>query len=193
MPSSLSPAFVRINYHSAYGLHTQTIPTLDWAPTFAIGGKGNFGTWDTIGYDADAMIQELITAEADIMPAGVEFDNYIIYTQATPTADPQPRASGTLAIPGAVASPGWNKAVQVTISMRTSNFGIFKLVLLDAATGDDFAKETVTVPMSALQAIFDILIDTARGWSGQDNGRPETFISQTKDLNDRLRKTYRLS
>jgi len=193
MPASLSPAFVLLNYHSEFAPHKQIVPTLNWFDETSSGGSGTFDSWTAGHIDADDMIKDLVNAMKDAYPTTITYDNYVIFTQADATANPVPVAAGTLAIDGTVVTPGWYKAVQGTFSWRTSAFGLSKLVLLDLASGDDFDKNN-TVPGSG--PLFNMNAEVtadAKGWSGQDNGQPMTFISVTKTLNEKLRRAYRMT
>ena len=191
MPASPAPAFFRINYHSAFGPHTAQVPTLAWEadPSFPIAGK--FVTWDGGTVDADVMINDYVTALLPFYPSTVVFDNYIIFSQPTPSDDPLPVASNVFtALVGTATGAGWTKAVQLTMSVRSTNFGIAKYVFLDAASGDLF--DPIRSPDASMTALLAIVSDTTRAFSAQDNGRPVTFIGLTKDLNDKLRKAYRM-
>jgi len=193
MASSLSPAFVLINYHSEFAPHKQIIPTLNWFDETSSGGSGTFDSWTAGHIDADDMIKDLVNAMKGAMPDTVTFDNYVIFTQASETANPVPVAAGTLAIDGTLSTPGWYKAVQGTFSWRTTAFGLFKLVLLDFASGNTFDKAN-SVPGSG--ALFDMnaeVVSDMKGWSGRDNGQPHGFISATETLNEKLRRAYRMT
>lgn len=193
MSSSLFPAFFRVFQHSDFGLHVHTTPTLGWNDDASAGGHGSFDTWAGSTTDADAMITDFVTILADFYPSTVVFDSYIIYTMDSPTADPEPRTGNTLAVPGTVSGGGWSKAVQATMVWRTVAFGLLKVVLLDCASGNAYDK-IATLPGSG--PIFDLdalLVDNTKGFSGQDNAQPGTFIGQTKTLNEKLRREYRMT
>lgn len=185
MPASPSPAFVRINYHSPFGFHTMQIPTLAW-------DSGNFATWAAGVVDDSTMIEDLVTLMLPFFPEGVIFDNWLIFSQPTPEDDPVPVAAGLFVLfEGTAALPGWTKAVQETITIRSTNFGVSKLVFLDAASGNSF--EPITVPDGSMTALLNEIGDTSKGWSAQDNGRPATFIKLSKTLNEKLRRAYRMA
>jgi hypothetical protein len=190
MANSKAPAFVKVNYHSIFGVHVGIVPTLAWN---AGADQGEFATHNGSVCDANDMITALFTILAGILPDTASYDNYVIYDQPDPDDLPVPVATGALAIAGLDSSPGWHQATQVTMTFRTTNFGVFKLVTLDAATNDSFAKTTV-VPGSGV--LFNALAEVSNedlGWAGQDNGRPNNLISQTVTLNEKLRRAYRLA
>jgi hypothetical protein len=193
MSNSPAPSTVRINYHSEFGVHSQNICALEWSPPSGGFTYGSFLSWSLVARDADDMIKDLVNVLVTLVPTSVTFDNYTIFTYADETADPVPVASNVLDIDGTNLVPGWYKAVQTTISMRTTNFGLFKLVLLDSASSSSFDPIFGLSPSPALEDIVDQVKDQGNAWSGRDNGRPDVLISQTKTLNEALRKAYRMA
>lgn len=193
MAASLFPSCVRINYHSAYAPHSQLIPTLQWNDVVSTGGAGTFDTHASGSIDADTMINDLADILSGILPDTASFDSYIIYNVDSETEQLIPQVSKPMVIPGLDATPGWDKATQVTMNWRTLDISIFKIVLLDAATNNSFDK-TLALPGSGV--LFDtnaLVTDMDNGWAGRDNTRPASFISQTVTLNDALRKRYRMA
>lgn len=193
MAASLYPSCVRINYHSAYAPHSQLIPTRQWNDVVSSGGQGTFDTHNSGSVDADTMINDLATALAGILPDTASFDSYIIYNVDPDTEQLLPQTSKPMVIAGLDTTPGWSKATQVTMNWRTNEVGIFKVVLLDNATNNVFDK-TLALPGSGVLFDVDALVtDADLGWSGRDNARPVSFISQTVTLNEALRKRYRMA
>lgn len=190
MPESVAPAFVKINYHSPLGTHVQIIPTLAWT---AGADAGLFATWSGGTTDAQTMIENLINAIALIAPDGNSYDNFVIYSQPTPDDIPRPVAQGNLGIAGLDTTPGWWQAVQVTMNFRSSLFGAMKIVVLDAATNNDFSKTTVLPGSGALFEVFGLLTVNSNGWAARDNGQVTGFVSQTVTLNEKLRRAYKLA
>ncbi len=190
MANSKAPAFVKVNYHSIYGVHVAVIPTLSWN---AGTGQGDFATHAGGITAADAMIQDLCDTLTGILPDDSAYDNYVIYSQPDPDDLPVPVASNALTGVGIDTTPGWKKATQVTMTFRTTLFGVFKLVILDAATNNDFSKTSSLGSSGVLFDVFGLISDPALGWAGQDNGRPNNLISQTVTLNEKLRRAYRLA
>jgi hypothetical protein len=186
MPNSLNPAFFKLNYHSNAGPHTATVPTLLW-------NVGNtFDTWNAGTVDEITMIEGYVDKLLPFFASDTEFDNWVTYLKPPDPADPQPVSSGSFTGKvGTASSPGWTTAVQGTFSIRTHLFGIYKIVMLDGASGNSFA------PSSALGGaaldLFNYVSDKDNGFSGQDNGRPNVFIKFTKTLNEKLRRAYRLT
>jgi len=194
MANSSAPTRIQLNYHSAFGLHKANLNAREWHDDASAGGMGSVDDWASSIAPVAAMVDALVGALLDIMPTTVVFDNYIVYTFATPTSDPVPRAQKAfVAIDGDVADPGWTAAVQTTITWRTEEFGLAKIVMLDSASADDFSKITNLADSAALDAIDGEFTAVSNGWSGRDDARPQTFVSQTKTLNEKLRRAYRLT
>jgi len=186
MPNSLAPSFVKILYHSNAGPHTMEIPTLQWT----VGGV--FATWAGGTTDAATMINDLVVLLLPFFASDTEFESALIYNVPSPGADPQPVDNiAFTGMVGSASSPGWTTAVQGTFSIRTTLFGLFKITMLDMASGNSFAPST-TLGGAALD-LFNELADDTNGWSGRDNGQPNVFIKFTKTLNEKLRRAYRLT
>lgn len=192
MPFALDPAFVRIFYHTAFGQHVMTIPTLEWDQSIGTNGAG--GYLNHIGNPVDAvdMIEALVNELADFQPATAEFDNAIIYRQFTPTSIPAPVRAVTLGIPGVSASADV-PASQATMTMRTLMFNIVKLTWFDAAPTTDFLPQR-TLPASGQPLdLFNVFSDDDWAWVGRDGSQPNQFIQVSYTLNEALRKQYRLN
>lgn len=186
MPESVNPSFFKLNYHSNAGPHTMEVPTLQWN----VGGT--FDTWNAGTVNDDDMIEEYVNALLPFFGADTEFDNWTIFNVPTVDADPQPvESAGLTGFVGSSATPGWTTAVQLTFSVRTTNFGLFKTVMLDCASGNSFAPSTALGGAAA--TFFGVISDIDNGFSGRDNGRPNVFIKQTKTLNEKLRRSYHLT
>lgn len=190
-PNSLSPAFVEIAYHSDFGAHVQTIPTLDWDPTGATYGFFDTHTGSTV--DAETMIDALIALEKKFFPTTVVFDSWTIFTKDTPTSPSNPRVQKNITVAGTVGTPGWFKAAQATWTFKTDLFGEFKIVNLDVATLDAWDKITSATASADQIAFIAALRDNGNGWAGRDGGRPEFFQQIAFTLNEKLRREYRMN
>jgi len=190
---SLAPAFVRIFYHSDFGSHVMTIPTTEWLEPSTGHDQGEFINWDATQSDADGMIRALCDALAPFFTDDNEFDSYIIYTQADADSPQRPRAQNTIAIPGTSISTQDRQAVQETWTFRTTEFGIFKLVLLDASASVEFAPIRNPTGLTAVEDLVELITDEANGWSGRDNARPANFVQIAYTLNEKLRREYGLN
>lgn len=189
---SLYPAFVRIVYHSLYGAHTMTLPTTPLTIDPLQVDQSTFDAWvgDPIIWTemVDALLEDLI----DFFPASVEFDTATVYTMSSPTAAPTPIDSYSLEFVGTNVTLGWSQATQQTFTFRTTAFGISKLTLLDVASAGSFPRVTDPSGNAAMLALIEEWTNPAKGWSGRDNARPNTFIQSSTTLNEKLRREYGL-
>jgi hypothetical protein len=192
-PNSLFPAFVKIDYHSVWGVHSMVIPTREWSPGAPEDDNGVFTDWLDASRSAVDMITDLVTAFAPFFLATTSFDIFTIYTLASAGAKPLPVSTGELGIDGTSVSTSWDKAVQKTLSFRSEDFGILKLVFLDCPSGNNFDRVNSFDADAASLAILDLLKDNDNGWSARDNSRPNAIIQQATTLNEALRKTYRMN
>lgn len=188
MANSLYPAYVEINYQSAFGVHQMRLPTR----AFNV-ANNEFSTWSGGVIDATVMIAELVDDMAEFFAPTTEFTDYIIYTLATPTSDAEPVASAPLATPGVSVGTGWSKAIQQTFTFRTTEFGISKLVFLDPVTSNNFDRVTDGSTPAALAALIADWTKETAAWSGRDNARPATFVQIAYTLNEKLRREYRMN
>jgi len=190
MANNLYPSFVQIKYHSAYGNHAMTLPTLRWNAD-ELGDPGTFDTHDGMGIAADTMIEALAATLLPFYPDTVIFDGYTIFNApvlSTPLVF-NPVYAASLALEGTDATPdGVDKAVQYTIGYRTTLFGRSQIVLLDKPAGNTWGN--VTTPDAATLALTAEFTAATNGWAGRDNGRPFTFTNISISLNKRLRRKY---
>jgi hypothetical protein len=188
MANALGPYYVQINYHYILGPHSMTIPTKNWNSG---AGAGSFDTWAGGTVDAADMIEQLVTLMLPFFDANTTFDNWVIFKQLLPADDPQPMRSGNFTgMDGTNSGGSWSAAVESIITMRTDLFGIAKLDLLDSVSGGNY--NPILTPSGALSALLLEWSLDLNGWSGRDNGRPSNFLKMTINLNQKLRKSYRL-
>jgi hypothetical protein len=192
MANGLNPAFVRLFYHTAFGIHTQTIPTLAWSGTYGTNGAGGYLNHLDNEIDAQDMILALVEELNDFMPSTAVYDNAIIYTQATPTSEALPVRNVTLGEAGTGVGADV-PASQTTMTLRTEDFGIFKLIWFDATPTTDFLPQR-SLPVSGQPLdLFNVVTDPDWAWAGRDGGRPSQFIQVSYTLNEALRRQYRLN
>jgi len=192
--NSLSPASVKINYHSAFGAHAMTIPTLAWLPTNITGILGSYQAWDLTSIDGEAMINALVDKLKVFMVPAVQFDLATIYTQATSTSDNIPQRSAVLTQVGTSAATGFTEAQSTTFNFKTLANGDVKLVLLDTPIGG--AGFNAILPAGFVADITNLATEfeaVSNAWSGRDDTRPAVLRKVTFDLNDKLQKLYRMS
>jgi len=194
MTNSLFPAFLRLDYHTLYGTHSQVIPTTEWFPTSITGTIGSYLGWDSVPIDAEVMMSNLVTVAKDLFKSTTVYDLATVFTMATPTSPAIPQASVAIGTAGVSTATVPDKATQFTFNFRTSLNGKMKFVCLDAPVGaSNFDKQLPGSYSATLQAIIDEIMDDSNAWAGRDGGQPSASISVTLDLNDALRKRYRMA
>ena len=186
-PNFLGPYWVQLNY-TVYAPHTMTLPTKNWN---AGSGSGTFDIWSGGTIVADLMITNLVVKLKALFNADASFNNYLIFKQLLPADDPQPVGSGAFSGEiGTDTGTTWASAIERIFLARSTGFGLVKLDLLDCVSGNNF--NPIVSPGVADQALIDEWFDDANGWSGRDNFQPNTFLKITCNLNQALRKAYRL-
>lgn len=190
MANNLYPSYVQVNYHSIYGNHTMTLPTLRWNAG-VLGAAGTFDTHDGEGIAANTMVTALVTLLRPFFPDTTIFDTYEIFNAPTLTVPLvfNPVYGASLGLAGTNADPeGVDKAVQYTIGTRTTLFGRSQIVLLDVPAGNTWGN--VTTPDAATTALLAAWTAETNGWAGRDGGRPFYFTNISISLNKRLRRKY---
>lgn len=186
---ALDPAFVQIQYHSAYAPHVMTLPTTAWTPD---ANYGLFETWGGGTKAADDMIEELILLMCPFFPSTVEFDYWTIYTMASPTSPAIPRVGAASGEPGTAVAPGSTKATQATWSFKTEGGNLSKVVMLDLNTNNSFEKVTPGELAGASAAFVAKWTADTEGWSGRDNTQPSFFLQIAYTINEKLRREYHM-
>jgi len=139
------------------------------------------------------MIDDLITLMAEFYPTTVVFDSWTIYTRTGYPNPWQPRVQKNVAVAGTVAVPGLNQAMQATWTMKTAEFNILKIVMLDVATLNSVTKITSATASADQIAFLDALKDDAQAWCGRDKGQPSFFLQIAFTLNEKLRREYKMN
>jgi hypothetical protein len=191
MANSLFPSFVRLFYHTLYAEHVQTLPTRQWSQGLLT--YGLFLDWNGIGRAADDMIEDLANKAKVVVPSTTVFDYFEVWNYPDEDSLPQPVATKVLSIAGTSSATGWSEAVQQTFTLRTTDFGIFKFILLDAVTDNFFGKVALADFTTDYNNLMSELMSMDNGWSGRDNARPAIVKGATITLNEKLRREYRLT
>lgn len=189
--NSLYPSFGVISYVSADGAHKATVPTREWNIGLGTNGFGGYMGWDTTTVnDAQDMWADFIDDVAQFALPTTEFVDVTIYTMATPTSPRIPVTLIPIGTVGGSAATTQAKAAQSTWNFRTTAFGIFKFVLLDAPVGSGFEK-TLPASFGAPDlAVIGHLTDLTKAFSGRDGNPPANCHSKTYTLNEKLRREY---
>ena len=186
------PYFLRLNYVSGGNPHSMQISTNAWSPPGGGFTNGSFVKNGGGSIDTLAALSDLTDVLVPFWTSGTDFVSWQVFFKATPSDDPVPIAGGAFTgVTGTAASPFAEEATQMTINMRTADFNLMKIVLLDYAENVSFAKILVIPGSGALHDLFAYLTGTDCFVVGRDGTAAAQFISATKKLNDALRKTYR--
>lgn len=192
---SLFPAYVLFNYHSAWGAHTQIVPTKEWFEAPLVPGNvlGNYQNWSSVPCDGEEMIDELVLRLSAFNVAGTIYDTATIYTKASETAPAIPRATKALGVAGTLVSTNWSKAVMQTFIMRDTAYNLFKLVQLDAPIGSGWDAVSNISGSAAALALTGAVSALGWAWASRAGLRPANFQKITYKLNDKLREEYGMS
>ena len=187
----LFPAFVRIQYHSAKAPHIATIPVKGYIG----GGAGDVGeleNWDGGSFPSDDTIEDFIDLWATMVDNALTFDRWQLFTVPSPGAQPVWIFEGAHSVVGsATITAGQTFAVQHTMTFRTDNNGLYKLVTLDRNSGGFWGRSYV--PSAIEQDVIDFILSGLSFIAGRDNGRPVSFNRLTVSENDRLAREYHQS
>lgn len=193
MENSLSPAFVKINYQSIYAPHSMTIPSVpliaavgEAPPYFDLRGL-------EIDVNADTAIRDFVNVIKTQFPVSTNFVDYVLYSQPGVGDTPLPVWSASLNIAGAGVDGDTHKATQRTFSWRATDFTLFKLVMLDVGVAGNYDKTTSLTGDPAKIAIDDYVTANETWIASRGGGRPSTFLSFTETLNEKLRRSYRMT
>lgn len=192
MAGSLSPAFVKISYRSPFAPHSQIIGTNTWNDGAAM---GDFEAWSGSPIDAETMIEELITAEAEFFQTNVNFYSYEIYTLADDEdAIPLLVRAKNIDIDGTIVTGGSGQfeATQATWSFRSNTGAPSKIVMLDVYV-QNFDKITSATASADQTAFIDAYTDVGNAWAARVTSRPYFFTQIAYTLNEKLRRNYYLN
>ncbi len=192
--NSLSPAFVKINYSTPYGVHVMTVPSVpiqdpsvgETDYRFTLRGAA-------LPVPVQGAVEDYCDQLAKFMGTDCTFNDYIAYRQPDPDDVPTPVESGLLNISGVLGTPGWDKAVQETFTFRADDFTLFKIVLLDAASGNNFNKVTAVGSGTDLEELIDYVTADVTWLASRGGGRPDVFLQLALTLNEKLRRAYNMN
>jgi hypothetical protein len=192
MAYSLYPAFVRVLYSTAYGIHTMTLPTNEWSPGDITSPSGYFASWAAgTPRAAEDMITDLLDVLAPFVSTLVNFGRYTIYTMEDPTAFQLPRYTAAIDVDGTATANALDESCQLTFHWKTTEFNDSKITLLDSTRLDTFNKILNPLDFTDVPALNTVWTDEGNAWRGRDGARPAAISTITCDINDRLRRARR--
>lgn len=190
----LSPAFIKIDYATVFGAHSHLLLTRDWIPTGLTGDMGSYLNWNGVPCDAEAMIDALAADMAPFHKDDTTITQATIFTKADEDSPSLPRAAKALSVDGTSGLTTHAKAIQKTMNFRSTGIQPVKLVFLDvphAAT--DFLKEYPSAWGADDLAILATFAADEWAWAGRDNTQVASAVSITWNLNQQLRKQYKMA
>lgn len=193
--NSLSPAFVRINYVSAYAPHVMTLPSVPINPDIAQAPSGYEFVLRgaALPVEVDDAVHDFVNVITAYFDVTTTFVDYTLYSQPTPEDVPVPVWSGSLGIAGIAFEPTiWSKATEMTWTFRADDFTLFKLVFLDARV-NSFDKQVVLTGGSSADGIRDYVTADVTWLASRGGGRPANFLQLSKTLNEKLRRSYKMN
>jgi hypothetical protein len=194
MANSLFPAYVHLNWHSVYAPHVMLLPTREYNALPSPAFPGSFEAWDTSIIAADDMVEAFTTLLKACIPTDGGIDSYIIYTLATPDAEPVIGFVKNLPLAGTDADAfSTVAAVQITLSYIDTEGERGKITLLDKPN-ELWTRVTNAgdVPTEEAALFTEFSADT-NAWQSRNGAQPILFRSRTATLNEKLRRSYRLS
>lgn len=185
------PTFIQLDYTSTYAPHSHQFPAREWNSVPITGGMGSFTNWNGAPRDAEAMIDDLVDDLKELHIPSTTYTLATIFTKPTPDAPSIPVASKALAVVGVSPLVTHSKAIQSTMSMRTTLFHPSKIVLLDVPhDATNFDKQNIGTAGAQYVAVFNQFSGDDNAWCGRDGAQPDTMISLTWNINQALRKQY---
>lgn len=189
---SRSPAFVILDYHSPYAPHKQQFCLRDWFPVSTGHDMGTSTAADGSIVDVKNAIDQLVGVMSVFILPDTQWDLATVFTQAAPTGPAFPQANYVPVQVGTATGTAPRKATELTYVMRTANFNIVKMVLLDCPVNTNFDQKLPGAFSAADNAFLTEFGHTTSPWVGQDGAKPNTPVRITYNLNQKLRKEYRM-
>jgi hypothetical protein len=170
-----------------------TIPLRAWSPISGGHPQGTNLDWTDAQSDTDVFMQEFADLLQPFFDDDCVFSDYTIYTYSDVNAPARPVASASLA--GFVGTADATiPATQANWMFKTSEFGTFKLSLLDTKVSAAFGPLlTMTSPTYDDEiALRDFILDDTSIFQGRDNKQVVSWKKISYSLNDKLRQEYKL-
>lgn len=190
MANDLRPGFWLVNYHSVFGPHKMIIPTS--VPSYSgIGDDPTYLCHDSSVVPFSSLVPDLVNALKVRLKSNGAIDTVTAYDYHAGLAAPAPINVQRPATAGTDTTTGWDEGVVRTYVFRTAAFGLFKILLMDTPTDNEFGiYTTLATADSTLVSYFESLTHPI---VGRDGARPAFFKNLIVKINDRLRREYHLS
>lgn len=184
---------VKLEYGTPTAPHSMLIPINEISVLGTDQTDTSVLAWDASNKNLEDMVNELVTTFLAFFPIGTFFSIATLLITDPEDEALVPAFSWTLTgMEGEAISPGWYTAVEWTISFRSLDNNVSKLVFLDAGSFDNFNKIISLTGETALAAVIAEYMSLTNGWAARDNTRPATWTQATRTLNEKLRRAYRM-
>jgi hypothetical protein len=185
------PTVIQLDYVSQFGPHSQRFHAVEWNPVPVTGGMGSFLDWNGVPRDAEDMIGDMVALLKELHIPETTYTLATIFSVPAPGAPLIPVASKALAVVGTSPLVEHSKAIQSTMSMRSSLFHAAKIVNLDVPhDATEFDKQNIGTMGTAYLSVFDEYAADGNAWCAKDGAQVITCISLTWNINQALRKQY---
>jgi hypothetical protein len=186
-----APTEIKLYYHTPYSSHLQNLKLREWTNGSDMGTVLRWS--DDAPVSVKTMLDALIALEKVLFSADSAFDIAFLYTFASPDQPGVLRRVYAPAVVGVTAVSGWNEAVQLNLNGKDTEGNPVRLSLLDVDVGNDFSKRYLADIDAAVTDIWAAFALDTNGWQSQAGHKPDALVSQTANINERLRRQYRLT
>lgn len=189
----LYPTSGQIEYTGIQGTHVMTVPMTTWSPVSSGHPMGTCTAWDGSEKDVADFFDEYTDLWKVFLDNTASILSATVFTYASPGAPARPRE--TVTYTGKVGTGGTViPAAQQTISFKTSEYGAFRVVLLDSVVTSSFQpKKALISPADDKEiALVNYIKADANCIQGRDGHQVTVYRGITYTLNEKLRKEYRL-
>src|SRR4029453_11902389 len=190
---SLFPCSVNIFYRTVNAPHMMTIPLTEWSPISVGHSAGTNLDWTAAQVDTDDTIQDFIDLIKAFFDTTTTFNHYTINTYEDADAPARPQVTKAITT-GAGTGTDTIPAAQATFNYKTTAFGTFKIVLLDARVSATFNPlDTLVSPANDDEiAVNAFVMDNTTPFGGRDGFQVSVWKRNTYTLNEKLRASYHL-
>lgn len=194
MAASLHPTKVNLFYSSQFGSHISVIPLTQWSEPSEGHDAGTCINWLSEGADVIEMVENHVDDLLPLYKDDVIFDSWTLYTTEDETSPWTFRHAGSLVDKqGTSVSTTLRKAVQTSYTLQATDGKFARVVLLDAP----IISFDRIVGYSALtadeQAVIDTLMLDSNAFCSRSGAQISVFRSRTATLNEKLRRSYKLT
>lgn len=191
---SLFPCSAQIFYRTVNAPHMMNVPLREWSPISGGHPAGTNLDWTSTQVDTDTFMQAFADLLKPFYDTTTTFSHYIINTYDDEFSPARPQIQKSF-VTAAGTGGDTIPAAQATFNYKTSNFGAFKLVMLDARVSSTFGKLTsLSSPANDDEiALNAFVLDPTSPFQGRDQFQVTAWHSITYTLNEKLRKSYHLA